>query len=136
MIVVRGKDVERYDVGKLLRIPIMEGVKIQWLIHKRVGDEKYGHRFATRLYTVPPGKMFPLHFHKYVEAAHILSGRINFENETEAVELGPGDIIYTYSDEPHGSTVISNEPAQVLCCIDCLDEATCDPEKQAQVIKS
>jgi len=135
MIVIKGKEVEHRDVGKLLKVPIMEGVTIQWLIHRGVGDERYGHHFATRLYTIPPGKPFPMHFHKYVEAAHVLSGRATFESEGEVYELGPGDVLYTFPDEPHGGTVVGDEPLRILCCIDCLNAIDCDPEKQAQAIK-
>ena len=141
MIVVKKGQVQPIDVGKLLKLAPMEGVTIQWLIHKGVGDERYGHRFAVRLYSIPPGKGFPTHFHKYVEAAYVLAGRAAFESESDdheivEHELGPGDILYTYPDEPHGGRVLGTEPLQILCCIDCVDEMTCDPEKQAQAVKT
>lgn len=137
MIVVKRDDVEPKDVGEILNNPAMTGVTIQWLIHKGVGDERYGHDFALRRYRIPPGKMFPMHFHKYVEAVYILSGRIQFEDEENAWECGPGDVIYTYEDEPHGATVLGDEYCEMVCCINCLgDGANCDPEKQAQIIKT
>ena len=136
MIVIQKDLVEPLDVGDLLNVSAMKGVTIQWLIHKGIGDERYGHRFALRLYSLPAGKMFPPHFHKYVEAIYILAGRIEFENEEEARECGPGDVVYTYSDEYHGGRVLGDEPCQVLCCIDCLgDGENCDPQKQAQAVQ-
>lgn len=134
MMVISADKVAPLDVGKILKVPPLEGVTIQWLVHKGVGDERYGHRFAMRIYTLPPGKMFPMHFHKYVEAVYVLSGRASFENEEEVREIGPGDVLYTFSDEPHGGVVIGDEPLRVLCCIDCVDELTCDPMKQAQAV--
>ena len=137
MIVIKKDQVEPIDVGNLLNIPAMNGVTIRWLVHKGIGDERYGHHFSLRHYKIPPGKMFPLHFHKYVEAVYMLSGRMEFENEEEGFEVGPGDVIYTFEDEPHGSTVLGDEPAEMICCINCLgDGANCDPEKQAQIIKT
>jgi quercetin dioxygenase-like cupin family protein len=137
MIVVKKDKVEPRDVGAILKNPVMNGVTIQWLIHKGVGDDRYGHDFATRIYKIPVGKIFPMHFHKYVEAVYVLSGRLEFESEEESREVGPGDTIYTYSDEPHALTVLGDEPVEVLCCINCLGDGTnCDPEKQGQIIKS
>jgi quercetin dioxygenase-like cupin family protein len=137
MIVIKKDEVQPLDVGEILNNPVMKGVTIQWLIHKGIGDERYGHDFAMRSYKIPPGKMFPMHFHKYVEAVYVLSGRMEFEDEENAYKVGPGDVIYTYSDEPHGMTVLGDEPVEVVCCINCLgDKANCDPQKQAQIIKT
>lgn len=137
MIVIKKNEVESIDVGDLLNNPVMKGVNIRWLVHKSIGDDRYGHHFALRHYTIPAGKMFPMHFHTYVEAVYVLSGRIQFESEEEAWECAPGDVIYTYEDEPHGATVLGDEPCEVICCINCLgDGANCDPRKQAQIIKT
>ena len=137
MIVIKKDEVESIDVGDLTSIAPLKGVTIQWLIHNNTGDERYGNHFALRRYKIPAGKMFPMHFHKYVEAVYVLSGRIEFQGEEEAWDVGPGDVIYTYSDEAHGSTVLGDEPVELLCCINCLgDGENCDPQKQAQVLKT
>jgi len=120
MIVRRFSEVEAIDVGKLLNIPDL-GIKIRWLVHNKVGDDSYGHRFAFRHFTFEPGSSYPIHHHKYVEAVYILSGRLAFRNETEEVEMEPGDLVYTYFEEPHALRVLGDEPVTLICCIDCVD---------------
>ena len=129
MIVRRLNEVEAIDVGKLLSIPNM-GIGLRWLVHNKVGDDSYGHRFAVRHFTFGPGKSYPMHRHKYVEAVYILSGRFAFRNETEEVEMGPGDLVYTYSEETHAMRVLGDEPVTLICCIDCVDDESCNERKE------
>lgn len=133
MIVRRLKDVEIIDVGEAFGHP--PGMMlIQWIISNKIGDERYGHRYAVRKYTLQPGLKIdeiPFHNHKYVQSPHILKGRMEFENqEGEKAEVGPGDTVYFFSNEPHKGTVIGSEPVELLCIIDCPDGGTdCVPEK-------
>lgn len=119
---------EVIDVGKLLNMPDV-GITLRWLVHNQVGDESYGHRFAFRHFTVEPGKSYPMHHHKYVEAVYILSGRVLFQTETEEVEMGPGDLVYTSREEPHALRALGDEPVTLVCCIDCVDGGeNCTPQ--------
>lgn len=130
MIVRKSQDIEATDVGDILGIPKM-GINIQWLIHKELGDDSYGHRFALRRFTFEPGKSYPMHHHKYVEGVYIMSGKAFFETETEKVEVGPGDVIYTYSEEPHALGAVGDEPVELICTIDCVDGGeNCTPQAQ------
>jgi len=106
MIVRKADEVEGKDVGDILGTSKM-GIRIQWLIHNSVGDSSYKHRFALRRFTIEPGKSYPLHHHTYVEGVYILSGKGYFENEKERIEVFPGDVVYTASEEPHGKPLRS-----------------------------
>lgn len=131
MIVRKADNVEAKDVGDVLGTSKM-GVKIQWLIHNGVGDSSYKHNFALRRFTFEPGKSYPLHHHKYVEGVYILSGKGYFATEKERVEVGPGDVVYTASEEPHGLGAIGDKPLMFICCIDCVDGGeNCSPESKA-----
>ena len=120
MIVRRVNDIEPIDVSKLLNAPDM-GIKLRWLVHNQVGDESYGHQFAFRHFTIEPGKSYPMHHHKYVEAVYILSGKCAFRTETEEVKLEPGDLVYTSREEPHALIALGDDPLILTCCIDCMD---------------
>lgn len=39
-------------------------------------------------------------FQTYVEAAYVISGRMEVESEEEVSGMSPGVTLYTYSDEP------------------------------------
>jgi len=137
MIVRRLKDVEVMDVGKAFGLP-EDVMLIQWIISNEVGDERYHHSYAVRKYTIQPGlpiEKIPFHNHKYVQSPHILSGRVICENDKgEILEAGPGDTIYFYENEPHRVGIMGNEPAEVLCIIDCLDGGeNCNPDKPTNI---
>ena len=120
MIVQKSQDVQAQDVGEVLGTQDM-GIKIQWLIHNKVGDSSYKHNFALRRFTFEPGKSYPMHHHKYVEGVYILSGKGYFATGKERVEVEPGDVIYTATEEPHSLGAIGDEPMMLICCIDCVD---------------
>ena len=122
MILRRIEDVEKMDVG--LKFGKPEGVMIiQWIFSNEVGDERYHHKHAVRKYTVKPGPSLeevPFHKHKYVQTPYILKGRMVFENEAgERYEVGPGDSVCFYENEPHHGAVLGDEPVELLCIIDC-----------------
>lgn len=125
MIVRRLQDVEMIDVGKAFGFP-EKMMLIQWIISNSVGDERYHHSFALRKYTLQPGISIggiPLHNHKYVQSAHILSGRVAFENgDGEKGNAGPGDTVFFYENEPHRVAVAGDQPVELLCIIDCPGE--------------
>jgi quercetin dioxygenase-like cupin family protein len=61
----------------------------------------------------------------------ILSGRMMFENDKrEKVEVGPGDTVYFYENEPHRGIVLGHDPVELICIIDCPDGGeVCIPDK-------
>jgi quercetin dioxygenase-like cupin family protein len=131
MIVRKAKDLE---FEELMFGDRPRGIKRKWLISNRDGDDSYGHRFAVRefIQTSELGE----HWHKYVEAVYIISGRAIFRTETEEAEVGAGDIVYIASDEVHGSSVLGDEPLHVLCCIDCVDGGkSCDPAETGLITR-
>ena len=137
MILRKIGDVEKIDVGKPFGLPD-EMMVIQWIFSNEVGDDKYHHLHAVRKYTLQPGlplEMVPFHNHKYVQTPFILSGRMVFENDQgEKVEVGPGDLVAFFEDEPHRGTVLGDEPVELLCVIDCPGEGKdCVPERPTKV---
>ena len=135
MIVRQGRQVEQQDTG-VMRGEQPSGIKVKWLIHRELGDESYGHRFAVREFVIESGKAIKPHNHKYVEAFYVVSGRALVEGEGEKVEVGPGDLVYTYSDEVHAITPIGNEEFKIVCSIDCIDGGdNCSPAGWVASIK-
>ena len=132
MILRKLEDVKKIDVGVAFGAP--EGMLIiQWIFSNEIGDERYHHKHAIRKYTLQPGiplEMIPFHNHKYVQSPFILKGQMIFENEAgEKFEVGPGDSVIFYEDEPHRGTVLGDEPAEMLCIIDCPgDGKDCIPD--------
>ena len=136
MIVRKADEIEGKDVGDILGTSKM-GIRIQWLIHNSVDDSSYKHRFALRRFAIEPGKSYPLHHHTYVEGVYILSGKGYFENEKGRIEVFPGDVVYTASEEPHGLGATGEEPLMLICCIDCIDGGdNCAPESKAVKVNS
>ena len=137
MILRRLKDVEKIDVGKAFGFPENMMV-IQWITSNEIGDERYHHSYAVRKYTLQPGlsiEDIPLHNHKYVQSPHILSGRLMCENgDGERIEVGPGDTVIFYENEPHRVAVMGDEPVELMCIIDCPgDGEDCIPDQPQHV---
>ena len=118
MICKNYKDAKLVDMGN--------GIAVRWLTHKDMGGEEYVHNHALRMATIAPGTETDMHGHKFVQIIYVLSGKLIFSvkdkdgNRTDR-EMGPGDFVYTYSDEIHGMANRGTEPAVVLDCIDCVD---------------
>jgi len=126
MIVIRPDDIPGNDWGEMVGIgPI--GLVIKWLIDNKTGDESYGHRFAIREFTIDLDKgktrELPAHKHKYVEALYVLSGKIIFKGSDVEQVVGPGDVVYTYSNELHSARAAEGATGKLrfLCVIDCID---------------
>lgn len=136
MILVEPDKIEAKDVGTILNREEI-GVTIQWLIHVGTGDQSYNHNFALRKFIFQPGKYFPMHHHKYVEAVYTLSGKGFLETPLERVEVKPGDVIYTAENEPHALGSFGDEPWVFICTIDCVKDRggnSCDPNSKAVCI--
>ena len=106
----RGKPLKVKDVG------------IRWLSHAGAADTpEYGLRF----FRVGPGGEIPIHNHFYVQTMYILTGNLvvyahDRETDGRVVEktVGPNDIIFVPSMEPHSMQNLSaSEAATFLCCI-------------------
>jgi quercetin dioxygenase-like cupin family protein len=100
----------------------VKDVGIRWLSQAGPEDSPdYGLRF----FTVGPGGEIPIHNHFYVQTMYILSGHLlvrSHDGETDQVNeekrVGPGDVIFIPSMEPHSLINESeNEKASFLCCI-------------------
>ncbi|MGQ9858147.1 MAG: cupin domain-containing protein [Thermodesulfobacteriota bacterium] len=100
----------------------VKDVRIRWL--SQAGpqeDPQYGLRF----FTIGPKGEIPIHNHLYHQTMYILSGRLRcscYDPKTDEVkqerELGPNDLVYIPSMEPHSLRNLSDtEPATFLCCI-------------------
>ena len=105
--------------GKPLEV---KDVWIRWL--SQVGPEgapEYGLRF----FTIGKGGLIPIHNHFYQQTMYILSGRVmvtsyNVETDERVEEkvMGPNDIVFVPSMEPHSIRNVSDtEEVTFLCCI-------------------
>ncbi len=121
---------EIYSRGERLKI---EGVTVRWLVHKDLGGEDFRHNFALRHFTFEPGARIPLHEHEYVEGVFVISGKlVFFDAEGKEKEVGPGQLVYTYTFEPHGLyNPSTEEPATFTCTIDCPGDKACCAEPKA-----
>jgi quercetin dioxygenase-like cupin family protein len=105
--------------GKPLEV---KEVWIRWL--SQAGPEgapEYGLRF----FTIGPGGNIPIHNHFYYQTMYILSGRVlvtsyNVETDEKVEEkvMGPNDIVFVPTMEPHSIKNLSDtENVTFLCCI-------------------
>ncbi len=105
--------------GKPLEV---KNVWIRWL--SQAGPEgapEYGLRF----FTIGPGGNIPIHNHFYYQTMYILSGRVlvtsyNVETDKKVEEkvMGPNDIVFVPTMEPHSIKNLSDtENVTFLCCI-------------------
>jgi quercetin dioxygenase-like cupin family protein len=99
-------------------------VSIQWL--SQAGQDDQGApAYGLRLFTVGPGGEIPGHSHAYVQTMYILSGTFECwrldpvtDEIVERTTVGPHDVIYVPSMEPHGMQNMSKtEAGTFLCCI-------------------
>jgi quercetin dioxygenase-like cupin family protein len=106
---------------KGVKYPVKE-VWIQWLSQAGVKDfPEYG----LRLFTIGPGGEIPIHNHLYYQTMYILTGRllmVGYDGTTDAKvverEIGPGDVVFIPTMEPHSLHNVSNtEQCTLLCCI-------------------
>ena len=123
MIVRNIKDVEAIRFGDV------KGLSVRWLVHSDLGGEEYKHNYAIRYFTMEPGVVGPMHSHDYVQTPFSLSGEVIITTDKEEKKLGPGDLAYIPSYQPHRFTNASQtEEATFTCTIDCPGgKATCSP---------
>lgn len=58
-----------------------------------------------------------MHFHQYVEAVYVVSGRMEVKSKEDVCEMGTGDTFYTYVNEPHVIKTLGDEPCVTLCWV-------------------
>jgi quercetin dioxygenase-like cupin family protein len=99
-------------------------VTIQWL--SQAGQDHQGApAYGLRLFTVGPAGEIPGHSHAYVQTMYILSGTFEcwrLDPETDQIVersvVGPNDVVYVPTMEPHGMRNTSEtESGTFLCCI-------------------
>lgn len=101
----------------------VKNVKITWL--SQAGPDKESPEYGLRFFTVGPGGDIPIHQHLYVQTMYILSGQLlvaSHDPETDQMAekkmVGPNDLVFVPSMEPHSMRNTSNsEEATFLCCI-------------------
>jgi len=100
----------------------VKDVWIRWLSQAGPQDSpEYGLRF----FTIGPGGYIPIHNHLYHQTMYILKGRLSVMSHDpqtdEVVEekvMGPNDLVYVPTMEPHSMKNLSDtEEATFLCCI-------------------
>lgn len=102
----------------------VKDVEIQWL-SKAGTDSQGAPAYGLRLFTIGPGGEIPIHSHFYVQTMYILSGRFecwqadpDTDEITDTSTVGPGDVVYIPTMEPHGMRNTSDtEAGSFLCCI-------------------
>jgi len=124
MIVRNIKDVEAIRLKEPFK-----GVSVRWMVHSDLGGEEYKHNYALRYFTIEPGGSVPTHSHDYVQAAFVLSGEMIVTTDKEERKVGPGDVVYIPSYEPHEfKNASQTQEATFTCTIDCPGgKATCLP---------
>ncbi len=97
-------------------------VGIRWL--SQAGPEE-SPDYGLRFFTVGPGGEIPIHKHFYMQTMYMLTGNLavrSHDSETDEVVLekrvGPNDVIFVPSMEPHSMLNESDsQGATFLCCI-------------------
>ncbi len=121
MIIRKVDDVPAIEVKEVTRhgekVPVT-GCKIRWLVDPETGGDKYNHNFSFRYFVLEPGGEIPMHEHAYEEAVFMLEGSLQFSTEEKTVEVHPGQVIYTYTFEPHALKNHTDAPAIFTCSID------------------
>jgi len=115
------KKIESYPYkGKPLKV---KDVSIQWL--SQAGPDVSSPEYGLRLFIVGPGGDIPIHNHFYYQTMYMLSGRLvvfsydpQNDEKVEEKMVGPNDVIFVPSMEPHSMKNPSDiEGATFLCCI-------------------
>lgn len=90
-----------------------EGVRVRWLIDRKVGAEK----FAMRMFEFRPGGHTALHSHPWEHEVYVLegSGVVLAGGETYKVEAGT--VVYVPPGEPHQFRNDGRSPLRMLCII-------------------
>jgi quercetin dioxygenase-like cupin family protein len=101
-------------------------VKMKWLTHKDMEGQKID--FAVRHVTLESGSTIPSHEHEHCHTVYVMKGKLEVTSGDETKEIGPDTLYYVPPFEPHSAKSIGNEPAVIICCINCIGEGeNCAP---------
>lgn len=100
----------------------VKDVTIQWLSNAGPEDSP---EYGLRLFVVGPSGEIPIHKHFYYQTMFILEGRLTgfcfdpeTDQKTQEFDIGPHDVAFIPTMEPHGFTNPSDsEACAFLCCI-------------------
>jgi mannose-6-phosphate isomerase-like protein (cupin superfamily) len=103
-------------------LPVKD-VRIRWL--SQAGPHEEEPEYGFRFFTVGPDGEIPIHQHFYVQTMYILSGRMSVashdpktDEKVEEKMIGPNDLVFVPSMEPHSMKNCSDsKDATFLCCI-------------------
>jgi quercetin dioxygenase-like cupin family protein len=112
--------VESYPYKKK---PLM--VKDTWIRWLSQAGPEGAPEYGLRLFTVGPKGNIPIHNHLYYQTMYILTGHLSItshdpqtDEPTETKLMGPKDVVFVPTMEPHSMVNLSEtEPATFLCCI-------------------
>jgi quercetin dioxygenase-like cupin family protein len=62
----------------------------------------------------PQGSTFPAHTHKQEQITIVEKGKLEFDVEGEAIEVGTGQMVSIFPGVSHSSRVVGDEPAEAL----------------------
>lgn len=106
------KDIENKPATLSNGTPV-DNVFVRWLIDENDGAKN----FAMRRFEIKPNGKVPIHNHPQNHEIYILQGAGIFFNQSEQIEVKPGDAIYIPPDEEHGINNIGKENLVFLCLI-------------------
>ena len=89
----------------------MKGVTVKYLLHAGVGAKN----IQLRLFTIAVGGETHMETHAHEHEVFILRGKGLFRVGGKEVVLGPRDVIFIESYEPHQIVNVGDEPLQFLC---------------------
>ncbi|MEE9611531.1 MAG: cupin domain-containing protein [Desulfatiglandales bacterium] len=100
----------------------VKDVCIRWLSQAGPEDQP---DYGLRHFTMGPGGHIPIHKHFYHQTIYILTGHLvvtSHDHETDEVveekTIGPNDLVYIPTMEPHSMRNLSEtEGVTFLCCI-------------------
>lgn len=105
--------------GKQLEV---KNVYVRWLSQAGPeGSPEYGLRY----FTVGPGGSIPIHNHFYYQTMYVLDGHMlvtsynqETDEKTDEREMGPHDLVFIPTMEPHSCKNLSDKgKVTFLCCI-------------------
>lgn len=100
----------------------VKNVMIRWL--SQAGPEG-APEYGLRLFTVGPKGIIPIHNHLYYQTMYILTGHLSItshnpetDEPVETKPMGPNDLVFIPTMEPHSMVNLSEtEACTFLCCI-------------------
>jgi len=74
-----------------------------------------GEGMNVNIVVIDPGCAAEVHTHDEEQMGYVVSGRCEFSDGTNAVELGPGDMYHAAPGVPHGAKAF-DEPCVIIDC--------------------